>query len=157
MSERQPKPLPPFERPLEKNNIRLVTDAFMQDFKALFDAKFPLFPDKARDTIVYRNEIITKDNGNTFNLLYLPKDETRKDNQEQIKISSSADNMTVIVKADKDNPEISHELFEKSDGTPERKIGGQTNTLEAIVRTTRVLETLSDLEGFDLVYTTLDL
>lgn len=156
MTERRPDHLP-FEKPLKKEHIGEFADVFMQDFKALFDSKFPLFPDQAMGQTVYRNQIITKDNSNTFNLLYLPKDETRKDREEQIKISSSADNMTVIVKADKDNPEISYELFEKSDGTPERKIGRESNTYKAMARTTRVLETLSDLEEFDLVYAALDL
>ena len=148
--------IPSQERYAPKSSMESYTRVFMNQCKAFFETKFPLETHLRNGTTVLENEIITENKG-IYNILYLPFDETRKDKEEQVKISNDKQRITVIIKNDKDNPEITFELFELNDSQPERKIASETNTPGAVYRASKILSELSGLSYFDLVYTAVDL
>lgn len=146
----------PHERRIATPDIEKAAKSLINQSKKLFKTKFPLISQVRMGTEIQTNEVLS-DNFGAFNLLYFPFDEKRKDKEEQVKISNDKQRITVIIKCDKDNPEISFELFELNEGSLERKIASETNTLEAIYRANKILGNLSVINKFDLVYTALDL
>jgi len=119
----------------------------------LFETKFPLVTTVRLRTKMQINEILTDDFG-VYNILYLPFDEKRIDKEEQVKISNDKQKITVVIKNDLENPEISFQLFELNDGQTERKIEEEKNTTRSIFEVNKMLGELSRLSDFDLVYQT---
>lgn len=154
--EQQPVALPQKMEPsFPRSERRKFSQKLFTEYKELFDAKFPLFKTEALGQTEYINEILLDDD--QINLLYLPQDASRKDPEEQIKVSSGKDNTTIIIKNDEENPEVSFQTFEIKEDSIPVLIKYVKNSPSAIRKAKDRLKMLKDLEKFDLVYTSLDL
>lgn len=139
----QPDPTPEIAR---------FTGNFIKAAKRLFDSKFPLSEIEINGTKVQFNKVLTDELG-TFDLMYLPYDETRVDKEEQVKIDNRNDGIAIAITKSADNPQVTFKMFDISDdSTPERQISSETNTDEAIHRAKGLLRQLTLIDRFDLVY-----
>lgn len=129
---------------------RLATQLFPQ-LKSLIDKKFPLVEAQVMGDKEFVNQALV--DGDTINFLYLPEDESRNDPEEQLKVSSTKDNITVIIKNDRLNPEISFQTFDAtSEFVLPKMLSYIKNSPEAARKVREVLDKLKGLKGFDLVY-----
>ena len=141
----------PEERSTQGSNMEGYTLVSMNACKHLFETKFPLVSGLRNDTQVMENEIISQNNG-IYEILYLPFDKTRKDKREQVSIKNKMQRIAVTIKSDKDNPEITFQLFESTDDQHEKTIVSEVNSPEAVYRTMKILGELSGLDNFMLTH-----
>ncbi|HYM64988.1 MAG TPA: hypothetical protein VES68_00665 [Candidatus Sulfotelmatobacter sp.] len=150
--EQQPNALPQTIDPVfPKTERGKFSRELFSQYKELIDKKFPLVQSEAMGETEFINEALL--DGDVINFLYLPRDEKRKDPEEQIKVSSTKDKTTVIIKNDDQNPEISFQTFDtSSELVPPPMLSYVKNSLESVRRVREMLEKLRTLKGFDLVY-----
>lgn len=150
-SETEPISRPqPREVKYPTGEVRGLARQFFKDYKDLIDKKFPLTQVPTMGHGFFNEAVLDAD---TVNILYLPADASRNDPQEQLKVSSSADNKTIIIVNDDANPEISVQTFDSTDDSrPPVLVDTVKNNPAAAKGVREMLEKLKALKGFDLLY-----
>lgn len=149
-SETEPISRPqPREVKYPTGEVRSLARQLLKDFKTVIDRKFPLT--QIGQQSEFFNEAVS--DSDVINILYLPADASRKDPEEQIKVSSSADNTTIAIVSDEANSEISAQTFDSSDDSqPPVLVETTKNTPEAASKAREMLEKLKALKNFNLLH-----